>query len=172
MPIFNQQRNSGMRGVEKIIQPKIFNHPKMKNVIDVSGRFLVLVFSAVLFLTGCSNDDEGPNASVEEIIGTYSVEDTDESDEMESYLISVNKASKGGSDLEITNFGDIMYVPVKANIKGNKLTIPAQTFKGKTMTIVISGSGTMTGNKLEFDYVIETDDDYVLEHRCVALKAV
>jgi hypothetical protein len=40
------------------------------------------------------------------------------------------------------------------------------------MTIVISGSGTMTGNKLEFDYVIETDGDYLLEHRCVALKAV
>jgi len=144
----------------------------MKNVIDVSGRFLVLIFSAVLFLTGCSKDDEGPNASIDQVIGTYTVEDTDESDEMESYSISVNKASKGGSDLEITNFGDIMYVPIKANIKGNKLTIPAQTFKGKTMTIVISGSGTMTGNKLEFDYVIETDDDYVLEHTCVAVKAI
>jgi hypothetical protein len=162
-----------MRGVEKkLFNNKIFNHPKMKNVIDVSGRFVVLLFSAVLFLTACSKDDEGPNPSIEEVIGSYSVEDTDESDEMESYLISVNKASKGGSDLEITNFGDIMYVPVKANIKGNKLTIPAQTFKGKTMTIVISGSGTMMGNKLEFDYVIETDDDYALEHTCVATKAL
>lgn len=143
----------------------------MKNVIDVSGRFLVLVFSALLFLTGCSKDDEGPNASIGQIVGTYNVEDTDESDEKESYLISISEASKGGSDLEITNFGDIMYVPVKANISGNKLTIPAQTFKGKTMTIIISGSGTMSGSKLEFDYVIETDDDYLLEHSCVALKA-
>ena len=143
----------------------------MKNAIDISGRFLALILSAVILLTGCSKDDEGPNASIDQIVGTYNVEDTDESDDIESYVISINKASKG-SDLEITNFGDIMYVPIKANIKGSKLTIPAQTFKGKTMTIVISGSGTLTGSKLEFDYVVETDDDYVLEHTCVAIKAV
>ncbi len=98
------------------------------------------------------------------------MEDTDEYDETEAYTISISKASKGGSNLEISNFGDIMYVPVKANIKGNNLTIPSQTFKGKTMTIVISGQGTLSGDQLTFDYVIETDDDYILEHSCVATK--
>ena len=63
-----------------------------------------------------------------------------------------------------------MYVPVKANIKGNSFTIPSQTFKGKSMTIVVSGQGTLSGDKLSFDYVIETDDDYLLEHSCVATK--
>ncbi len=38
------------------------------------------------------------------------------------------------------------------------------------MTIVISGQGTLSGDQLTFDYVIETDDDYILEHSCVATK--
>lgn len=143
----------------------------MKKVFDVSGRFPVIVFSALIFLASCSKDDEnGSGADVQQVIGTYSVDDTDEYDETETYSISINKASKGGSNLEITNFGDIMYVPIKANIKGNAFTIPSQTFKGKTMTIKISGQGNLSGDKLNFDYVIETDDDYLLEHSCVATK--
>ncbi|HYI78175.1 MAG TPA: hypothetical protein VEW65_11200, partial [Chryseolinea sp.] len=73
-------------------------------------------------------------------------------------------------DLEISNFGDIMYVPVKTSIKGNAVTVPAQTFNGKSMTIVIEGSGTLNGNTLNLDYTIETGDDYLLEHSCVATK--
>ena len=78
--------------------------------------------------------------------------------------------SKSGNGLEISNFGDIMYVPVKATIQGNTFTIPSQTFEGKSMTIVIDGRGTLNGNKLAFDYSIKTDDDYLLEHVCDATK--
>lgn len=143
----------------------------MKKVFDLSGRFYVMTLAVLLFLAGCSKDDEnGAGADLQQVIGNYAVEDTDEYDETEAYTISISKASKGGSNIEISNFGDIMYVPVKANIKGNNLTIPSQTFKGKTMTIVISGQGTLSGDQLTFDYVIETDDDYILEHSCVATK--
>ena len=143
----------------------------MKKAFDLSGRFYAMTLAALLLLAGCSKDDEnGSGADVQQVIGNYEVEDTDEYDETEAYTISISKASKGGSNLEISNFGDIMYVPVKANIKGNNLTIPSQTFKGKTMTIVISGQGTLSGDQLTFDYVIETDDDYILEHACVATK--
>lgn len=142
----------------------------MKKVFDLSGRFYVMTLAVLLLLAGCKDDENGPGADVQQVIGNYAVEDTDEYDETETYTISISKASKGGSNLEISNFGDIMYVPVKANIKGNNLTIPSQTFKGKTMTIVISGQGTLSGDQLTFDYVIETDDDYILEHSCVATK--
>lgn len=142
----------------------------MKTLVNINARLSFLALSALLLLASCSNDDDNESAAnVQQVVGTYSVEDTDESDETESYTISIAKG-KNGSNLEINNFGDIMYVPIKANLKGNSLTIPSQTFKGQTMTIVISGQGTFNNNELTFDYVIETDDDYFLEHSCVATK--
>jgi hypothetical protein len=130
-----------------------------------------MALSAILLLAACSNEDEnGSGADVQRIVGNYSVEDTNEYDETETYSISIAKSGKGGN-IEISNFGDFMYVPVKADIKGNVVTIPSQTFKGKTMTIEISGQGTINGDQLSFDYVIETDDDYFLEHSCIATKS-
>jgi hypothetical protein len=142
----------------------------MKKVFNMTTRFQIIVLSAILFLAACSNDDENTAADVQKITGDYSVEDTNEYEETEAYSISISKSGKGGN-LEISNFGDIMYVPVKANVKGNVFTIPSQTFKGKTMTIVISGQGSINGDQLSFDYVIETDDDYFLEHSCIATKS-
>ena len=63
-----------------------------------------------------------------------------------------------------------MYVPVKATIVGNKFNVPPQTFKGKSMTIIVKGDGTLNENILNFDYTIETDDKHFLEHSCVASK--
>jgi hypothetical protein len=65
-----------------------------------------------------------------------------------------------------------MYVPVKATIKGNMFNVPSQTFKGKSMTIVITGNGTLNDQNLNFDYSIDTGDGIVLEHSCVASKNV
>jgi hypothetical protein len=128
----------------------------------------LLLFVITLMLGACSNDDEPDySADIAKVVGSYSVTDTDEDDEVENYTVNITKSGNG---VEISNFGDIMYVPVKATIKGNNFNIPSQTFKGKTMTIVIYGSGTLTGNKLTFDYTIKTDDDYLLEHSCDATK--
>ena len=128
----------------------------------------LLLFVVVLMLSSCDNDDEPDySADIAKVVGTYTVTDTDEDNEVENYSVTISKAGNG---VEISNFGDIMYVPVKATIKGNNFNIPSQTFKGKTMTIEIYGSGTLTGNKLTFDYTIKTDDDYYLEHTCDATK--
>lgn len=130
---------------------------------------MVLLLPLILFFNGCDTEEEAPNASVQKIVGTYFLTDNDGYNGEKNYSVSLNVASKTGSDIEINNFGDIMHVPVKANIEGDQITIPAQTFKGKTMTITISGSGTVTNEKLEFDYIIETDDR-TLESFCVATK--
>jgi hypothetical protein len=127
------------------------------------------ILFAVISLTSCDkDDDDGFSADVAKIVGTYSVEDTFEDRGVENYTITISDAKDGG--VEISNFGDIMYVPVKANISGNTFTIPLQTFKGKSMTIIITGSGNMAGNNLTFDYTIDTGDDSLLEHSCVASK--
>ena len=127
----------------------------------------MLLFVTALILSSCDNDDEDFSADIARVVGTYNVTDTDEDNEVENYFVTITKAGNG---VEISNFGDIMYVPVKATIKGNSFTIPSQTFQGKTMTIEIFGSGTLNGSNLTFDYTIKTDDDYLLEHSCDATK--
>ena len=128
----------------------------------------LLLFVVALMLSSCDNDDEPDySGDIAKVVGTYNVTDTDEDDEVENYSVTI---SKSGNGVEISNFGDIMYVPVKATIKGNTFNIPSQTFQGKSMTIEIYGSGSLSGNKLTFDYTIKTDDDYYLEHSCDATK--
>ena len=127
----------------------------------------MLLFISVLILSSCSKDDEDFGADIAKVVGTYNVTDKDEDNEVENYSVTITKAGNG---VEISNFGDIMYVPVKATIKGNSFNIPKQTFQGKSMTIEIYGSGNLNGSKLTFDYTIKTDDDYILEHSCDATK--
>ena len=131
-------------------------------------NYITVLMFAIVTLTSCSDDDDGPNPDIAKVVGSYSVVDTDEDGEVENYSITITQAKDGS--LEVSNFGDIMYVPVKATINGNSFNVPAQTFNGKSMTIVVAGNGTLTGNTLNFDYTIETDDDYLLEHSCVASK--
>lgn len=126
-----------------------------------------MLISVALMLGSCNDDDEDLSADIAKVVGTYNVVDTDESDDVENYAVTITKSGNG---VQISNFGDIMYVPVKATIKGNIFTIPSQTFKGKTMTITIYGQGSLNGNNLTFDYTIETDDEYLLEHNCSATR--
>lgn len=128
------------------------------------------LFFALITLASCSSDDDGVNPDIAKIVGNYSVTDLDEDGEMETYSISIKQSKDGG--LEISNFGDFMYVPVKATINGSNFNVPAQTFNGKSMIIVITGHGKLSGNQLTFDYTVETDDDFLLEHSCVASKGV
>ena len=129
--------------------------------------FLAFLISMAFVLGACNDDDEDFSADVEKVVGTYNVLDTDEDDDVENYSVTITKSGNG---VQISNFGDIMYAPVKATIKGNVFTIPSQTFAGKTMTIVIYGNGTLNGNTLTFDYTIDTGDDILLEHTCSATK--
>ena len=133
-----------------------------------SSHFAGFMLIAMAFMLGsCNDNDEDFSADIAKVVGTYNVVDTDEDDDVESYLVTITKSGNG---VQISNFGDIMHVPVKATIRGNIFTIPSQTFEGKTMTIIIYGQGTLNGNTLTFDYTIETDDDYFLEHTCSATR--
>ena len=142
---------------------------RLTSVDSLSPVVIGLLLFLVTFILGsCDNDDEPDySADIAKVVGTYSVVDTDEDNDVEYYSVTISKAGNG---VEISNFGDIMYVPVKATIKGNTFNIPSQEFKGKSMTIQIYGSGTLNGNNLTFDYTIKTDDDYYLEHVCDATK--
>ncbi|MBL0741617.1 hypothetical protein [Chryseolinea lacunae] len=143
--------------------------------VDSLYPFLVgiVIFIVALILSSCSKDDaaaEDFSADASKLAGTYTVTDTDEYDEIETYEVTITTSKDGGAFVEISNFGDFMYVPVKATIKGKTFDIPHQTFKGKTMTIVLSGSGSLAGDVLSFKYILDTDDDYSFEHNCAATK--
>jgi hypothetical protein len=130
------------------------------------SQYLTPFIFALITLSSCSNDDEDFSADAAKVIGTYAVVDTYNNGQIKNYDITISKGKDGG--LEISNFGKIMYVPVKASIKGNTFTIPAQTFKGNKMTIIVSGLGTLNGSTLNFNYTIDSGTQ--IEHTCVASK--
>lgn len=142
---------------------------KFTSVDSLSPLFIsFLFFTAALVLSGCKDDDEDLSPDVAKLIGTYAVAETDENNDVENYTITISKSKNGGANIEISNFGDFIFVPVKGTIVGNKLTIPSQSFTANT-TIEIAGDGTLTGNNLHFDYTMESGGD-VYEYSCEATK--
>ena len=127
-----------------------------------------LFFTATLILSGCKDDDDDTSPDVTKLVGTYDVEETDMWNDVDNYTVTIAKSKDGGANIEISNFGDFMYVPVKGTIVGNTLTIPSQTFTANS-TIKISGNGTLTGSNLHFDYTMESGGD-TFEYSCEATK--
>ena len=127
-----------------------------------------LLFATALILSGCKDDGDDTSPDVTKLIGTYAVAETDENNDVENYTITISKSKNGGANIEISNFGDFIFVPVKGTIVANKLTIPSQSFTANT-TIEISGDGTLTGSNLHFDYTMESGGD-LFEYSCEAVK--
>jgi len=133
------------------------------------NNFALVIMLAVLTLASCSDDDKATEPDTrQQFVGTYIVKDISASSGYNyEYSVNISMGSKG--DLEISNFGDVMNVPVKAKAKGNQLIIPSQTFKnpsGKTLTV--TGSGTLASNVLTFNYTTAGYIDYT--GNCTAEK--
>lgn len=127
------------------------------------------VFVAVLLLlSSCKDDGDETSPDVAKLTGTYAVSETNMYDAVDNYTITIKKSKGGETNIEINNFGGFMYVPVKGTIQGNTLTIPSQTFTANS-TIKISGSGTLIGNELQFEYFMESGGE-VYPFICEATK--
>jgi hypothetical protein len=109
---------------------------------------------------GCSDDDKGPDTS-SMFAGDYEVEDISQSSGyIYNYTVSVSKA--GDNQIQISNFADLFNVPVKANVNGMSFTIPKQTFTNPSgKSISVSGTGTLTGDVLSFQYTTTGYLDYI-----------
>jgi len=127
-----------------------------------------LLFTATFIVSGCKDDDDDTSPDVAKLVGTYDVEETDMYNDIDNYTVTISKSKDGGANIEIGNFGDFMFVPVKGTIVGNTLTIPSQTFSANS-TIKISGNGTLSGNNLHFDYTMISGGD-TFEYSCEAIK--
>lgn len=131
----------------------------------IKPRFPRLMIYALLAgvcsLTSCSDDDKARPDTRAEFIGTYAVEDQSAtSGYVYEYDVTISNGTDG--NLNISNFADMMNVPVKASVDGNKITISPQSFTNPSSgnTIKVSGNGTLTGNVLNFTYTTEGYLDY------------
>jgi hypothetical protein len=132
----------------------------MKTQIEspvVKMRFPQLMMYAlvvgVVFLSSCSKDDDAKPDTRAQFIGTYAVEDvSNNSGNIYVYDVTISSGTDG--QLSISNFADILNVPVKASVDGNKITIKSQSFTNPSSgnTIQVSGNGTLVGDILNFTY--------------------
>lgn len=121
-------------------------------------RFIELIkyvfMASVLFtLASCSDDDDAKPDTSAQFIGAYAVEDVSGSSGYTyEYDVTISKGTDGY--LNISNFADMFNIPVKASVDGNKITIKSQSFTNPSSgnTIQVSGSGTLSGNVLNFTY--------------------
>ena len=127
-----------------------------------------LFIAALLLLSSCKDDGDETSPDVAKLTGTYAVSETNMYDAVDNYTITIKGSNGGTTNIEISNFGGFMYVPVKGTIQGNTLTIPSQTFTANS-TIKIAGSGTLIGNELQFEYFMESGGE-VYPFICEATK--
>jgi hypothetical protein len=142
---------------------------KMYSIHSIRTLALLLV----AFFTLSARVDDHPDdvkAQVKDLTGTYNVSDKRQvGTESKNYSITITKSVAGIAAVEVANFGNVMYAPVRAVIRGNNFYIEPQLFRGKKMSITVSGSGTINNTGLQFDYVIDTGKSQ-LTYRCEATK--
>lgn len=136
----------------------------VKNVTLLEFVMYAVFLAVALLASSCSDDDD----QAPSFFGSYAVDDiSSASGYTYKYDMTVADASNG--DLNLSNFADLFKVPVKAKLEGNKLTINSQTFHGQNnKTIEVSGSGTVTGNVINFTYTTTGDLNY--SGTCIARK--
>lgn len=130
---------------------------------------IILILLTALALASCSDDESAAKPDTrEQFVGTYTVEDISVSSGYNYvYDVTISKSDKGG--LEITNFADILNVPVKATAEGNQLIIKSQSFTNPSgKTLKVEGSGTLAGGILTFKYTTSGAMDYA--GNCTAKK--
>jgi hypothetical protein len=130
--------------------------------------FIILTL-LTLVMAACSDDDEikGPDTRAQ-FVGTYNVEDISQSSGyVYEYTVTVSEGS--GNEIKFSNFADLFNVPVKATVSGNTFNVPMQSFTNPSgKTIKVSGSGSIQGGVLTFNYTTEGYLDYT--GACTATK--
>lgn len=143
---------------------------KMYSIHSIRTFALLLVAFFTLSARVDKHPDEDAEAQLKNLTGMYNVSDKRQvGSESKNYSITITKSVAGMAAVEVANFGNFMYAPVRAVIRGNNFYIEPQVFKGKKMAITVSGSGTFNNAGLQFDYVIDTGKSQ-LAYRCEAIK--
>lgn len=143
---------------------------KMYSIHSIRTLALLLVAIFTLSARVDNHPDDDVEAQLKNFTGTYNVSDKRQvGSESRNYSITITKSVAGIAAVDVANFGNVMYAPVRAVIRGNNFYIEPQQFKGKKMSITVSGSGTINTTGLHFDYVIDTGKSHLV-YQCDATK--
>jgi hypothetical protein len=115
---------------------------------------VVIAFVFAGFLTSCSDDDEAvdPQARVA-FLGSYQMKDQNsEESQYFSFTLQVKESTKGADKIDLKNFRYINN-GLYATVKGNQLFI-SQVMQDSDEKVEISGQGTLTGDKLIYNYKV------------------
>lgn len=114
----------------------------------------VMVLATAGFFSSCSDDEEAINPQDRQaFLGTYQVEDKNsDEDATFNFQLQIVESSKGSNKVDLKNFRYINN-GLYATIKGNKLTI-SQVLEDSDERVEVSGSGTLSGNTLNYSYKI------------------
>ena len=91
-----------------------------------SIRTLALLLVAVFTLSARvdKHPDDDVEAQLKNLTGTYNVSDKRQvGSESKNYSITITKSVAGMAAVDVANFGNVMYAPVRAVIRGNNFYI-------------------------------------------------
>jgi hypothetical protein len=112
---------------------------------------VILGFSVVLFLfSSCKKEDVR-----EPYIASYNATDIYTSDGQtftDNYSFVITKSNVSSDRILLNGFSNTPGVAVEATVSGNNFTIPQQTLVVDGTNIGISGSGSLSGNRLTYSY--------------------
>ena len=131
------------------------------------SNFRIMFMAATLALFGsfalvsCSDNEAASPDTSSQFVGDYEVEDISQgSGYVYNYDVSISRT--GTNQIQISNFADMFNVPIKANVNGMSFTIPKQSFTNPSgKSISVSGTGTLSGDILTFQYTTAGFLDYV-----------
>lgn len=120
----------------------------MKQSLSLFRNLSIALLSFSLVLVSCSKNDKVDAPVNTAFAGQYLVQDDNE-----TYTLKIEH--KGGNEFQIREFGGFLNVPLKANLQGNTLTIPSQTFtnSGSGNSITIAGTGVLSTKSSKDDTV-------------------
>lgn len=146
-------------------ETQIINQQKI-----MKRKILFLLFLTPIMLVSSCKKDEAVDPR-DSFVATYNVSETWSNPNgtgTDSYQITITKSATDNSKIIVSNFADFG-LTIDATVSGSSMTIPQQSVTIENSVVGASGSGSVSGNVLNFSYTL-TGSSGNLNATCVATK--
>ncbi len=127
---------------------------------------LLPLLAATLTLMSCQKDDQASPASPFE--GQWKVLKHNPAN---NYILRIYPNAKKTGQLSIDNFGGYLNAPVTAQVQGQQMVIPEQTFSdGKGHKLVLTGHASLVSDTLRLHYEDHGSYGFVTDAQAVRVK--
>ena len=126
----------------------------------------LLLLAATVALSSCKKDDEAAPASAFE--GKWKVLKNNPAN---SYTLRIYPDGKKAGQLKIDNFGGYLNTPLAAQLQGQELIIPQQTFNdGEGHKLVLTGKASLVSDTLRLHYEDHGSYGFVTDVQALRVK--